>query len=475
VTGGSGSSPDVRARFAPNPSGDLHVGSAHTALFNWLFARHTGGTFVLRIEDTDPETAKPELVDPIMESLRWLGIDWDEGPDVGGPYAPYRDSERRAFHDEVLARLIADDNAYRCWCTRDDLKARRVEAGYDRYCRHLSDAERSELEASGKPAAVRFAVPEGRTEVVLNDLIMGEVRSEDLQDRVIARSDGSPLYILAVTADDIAMDITHAIRGADLLPSTPMQVLVTEALGAKPPQFGHLPVILGPDRAKLSKRHGATGILTFRDEGILPEALVNFLALLGWSSPSQEEMLPLDRIVEEFTLDRVHAANPIFDHTKLEWMNEQYVQHLEPAEFERRVIERDPRVPREVLSKTIELGLVQTRVKRLTDVPGAIRYLHERPAIDESAGKKWLGTDEARTTLETVAERLDALEPWEPEAIKTCVQSTIEELGLHRRKGPKPIFVAIAGSEVALPLFESIWLIGRDEAVARLRAAPTSG
>jgi glutamyl-tRNA synthetase len=365
------------------------------------------------------------------------------------------------MHDEVVERLLREGTAYRCWCTREELVARGVTSGYDRHCRGLT-------EQRAGPYAIRFAVPEDRTDVVVNDLIMGEVRSEDLQDRVIVRSDGSPLYILAVTADDIAMQITHVIRGADLLSSTPIQILLMEALGAEIPVFAHLPLILGTDRAKLSKRHGATGVLSFRDQGILPEALVNFLALLGWSSPTQNEILGVDQMIREFTLDRVHAAPAVFDITKLEWMNQQHVQRLPNDEFMRRVPEG---VPRDVLQKVVDLELIQSRVTKLTEVPAAIRYLHERPEIDPKAAEKWLGAEEARTTLETVAQRLESIEPWEPEAIKTCVQETIASLGLHKRKGPKPIFVAIAGSEVALPLFESMWLIGRDETVARLRAA----
>jgi glutamyl-tRNA synthetase len=461
----------VRARFAPNPSGDLHVGTAHTALFNWLFARHEGGSFILRIEDTDPETSKPEFIDPILESLRWLGLDWDEGPDVGGSFGPYRDSERRQFHDDAIQQLLESGSAYRCWCTREDLEARGTKSGYDGHCRHLSADDRSQLEASGKPAAVRFAVPEGRTEVVVPDLIMGEVRSEDLQDRVIARSDGSPLYILAVTVDDIAMEVTHVIRGADLLPSTPMQVLLVEALGAKMPSFAHAPLIYGPDKAKLSKRHGADGVLAFRDEGILPEAMVNFFSLLGWSSPTQEELLSIGQVVEEFTLDRVHQAPSIFDHQKLRWMNQEYIKKLDNETFVGKALEFDPSIPRELLERVVDLELIQTRVETLKDIHPAIGYLEARRTVDDAAAKKWLGSDEANKTLEAIADRLSALEPWEPELIKTCVQETIAELGLHRRKGPKPIFVAISGKESALPLFESIWIIGRDEAVARLRAA----
>ncbi|HYZ93083.1 MAG TPA: glutamate--tRNA ligase [Actinomycetota bacterium] len=455
----------MRVRFAPNPSGDLHIGTAHTAFFNWLYARHEGGVFVLRIEDTDPETAKPELVDPIMESLRWLGINWDEGPDIGGSFGPYRDSERRTNHEETVEQLLSAGAAYRCWCTREQLEARGVKAGYDRHCRMLSDADRATR--SAEPAAIRFAVPDGR-DVVVDDLVMGEVKFEyaDLQDRVIVRSDGSPLYLLAVTSDDVAMEITHVLRGADLLPSTPLQILITEALGADLPTFAHLPLLLGENKGKLSKRKGSDGVLSFRERGFLPEALVNFLALLGWSSPTQEEKLSVEQIIREFTIDRVIEHPAVFDTTKLSWLNQQYIIELDDADLVRRVVELDPSVPVDVVQPMAEL--IKTRVTTLAEVPDAIRYIHERPKLETS---KWLGTDEANNTLEAVAEELGSLEPWTAQAIGEAIQKVIADLGLNRRKGTKPIFVAISGSEVSLPLYESIELIGRSEAVARLRAA----
>jgi glutamyl-tRNA synthetase len=396
----------VRVRFAPNPSGDLHIGTAHTAFFNWLYARREGGVFVLRIEDTDPETSKPELVDPIMESLRWLGIEWDEGPEVGGPYGPYRDSERRSLHDETIEQLLSRGAAYRCWCTREELEARGVKTGYDRHCRSLSEAERAAR--SDEPAAIRFAVPEGR-DVVVEDVVMGEVTFEnaDLQDRVIVRSDGSPLYLLAVTSDDVAMEISHVIRGADLLPSTPLQILITEALGADVPTFAHLPLLLGENKGKLSKRKGSDGVLSFRERGFLPHALVNFLALLGWSSPTQEEKLSVEQIVREFSLDRVAEHPAVFDTTKLSWLNQQYIIELDDEDLVRRVVELDPDVPVEVLRPMAEL--IKTRVTTLAEVPDAIRYLYERPKPEQS---KWLGTNEANKTLEAVAGRLESLEPW---------------------------------------------------------------
>jgi glutamyl-tRNA synthetase len=454
----------VRVRFAWGPSGDVHIGNVRTVLFNWLFARHAGGKFVIRIEDTDREKSKPELFNRMYETLAWLGLDWDEAPDIGGPYAPYLQSERVELHREALAQLEATAVVYRCYCTRDDIKARGVATGYDRFCRRRTDQP-------DVPYALRFAVPD--EDVVVPDLIRGEVRTpfNEMQDFVVARSDGSPTFVIANTVDDIGMRITHVLRGTDLLPAAAQNTLLFRALGADPPIYAHVPLILGPDKARLGARHGAVGTLAYRDAGYLSEALVNYLALLGWGSQSGDEVLDIDRIVSEFTIDRIHDAPAVFDTTKLTWMNQQYIQKLAPDELVNRVMALYPVTDETTLRKVVDLELIQTRIATLADVPGAIRYLHERPEIDEGSAAKWLGTDEARTTLSSVADGLASLEPWEPESIKTTVQSTIEALGLHRRKGPKPIFVAIAGQETALPLFESICLIGRDESVARLRAA----
>jgi glutamyl-tRNA synthetase len=435
-----------------------------TLLFNWLWARHTGGTFVWRVEDTDPAKAKPELIAKDIETLRWLGIDWDEGPEVGGPHEPYRQSQRTEMHRAALQKLEESGAVYRCYCTREDVQARGVKTGYDRFCRTRTDAPDA-------PYALRFAVPEG--DVVVHDVLRGEVRTpfEEMQDFVVARSDGSPTFVIANTVDDIDMGITLVMRGTDLLPAAAQNTLLFRALGAEPPQYAHVPLILAPDRKRLGARHGAVGTHAYREAGYLPEALMNYLALLGWGSPSGDEILDRDRLIAEFTVDRVHDAPAVFDTTKLDWMNQQYIQKLSPDDLVNRVMTLYPLTDEPTLRKVVDLELIQTRVVTLADVPPAIRYLHERPEIDPGAAEKWLGTDEARTTLSTVADRLEELDPWEPDAIKTSVQSTIEELGLHKRKGPKPLFVAIAGSETALPLFDSIWLIGRDESVARLRAA----
>ncbi len=463
----------VRVRFAGAPSGDLHIGNVRTALFNWLFARAEGGTFIIRVEDTDPEKAKPELIARGLETFRWLGIDWDEGPEVGGPHEPYRQSERAESHRAALAKLQDAGAVYRCYCTREEVVARGTKTGYDRFCRNLSrdlsDDARDRF--SERAYALRFAVPEG--DVVVADILRGDVHTpfDQMQDFVVARSDGSPTFVLANTADDIAMEITHVIRGMDLLPAAAQNTLLFRALGVEPPVFAHLPLILGPDKSRLGARHGAVGALTYRDAGYLPEALMNYLALLGWSSPSGEEVIDRDGLIAEFSLDRIQSSGAVFDVQKLDWMNQEYLKKLAPDDLERRVLELAPDTPTETLRTVIDLELIQSRVVRLAEIPEAIRYLHERPEIDPAAGEKWLGTEEATKTLTEVAERLRTLQPWEAEAIKTSVQEAIAELGQHRRKGPKPIFVAISGKETALPLFESIWLIGRDEAVARLRAA----
>lgn len=457
----------VRVRFAWGPSGDVHIGNVRTVLFNWLFARHGGGTFIIRIEDTDKEKSKPELFSRMFETLTWLGLDWDEGPDKGGPHEPYLQSQRADGHRELVAKLEAEGKVYRCYCTRDEIKARGTATGYDRFCRTRTDRPEA-------PYVLRFAVPED--DVVVPDLIRGEVRTPfaEIQDFVVVRSDGSPTFVLANTADDIGMEITHVIRGTDLLPAAAQNILLFHALGAEPPLYAHVPLILGPDKARLGARHGAVGTLSYRDAGYLPEALMNYLALLGWSSASGDEIMGRDRLIAEFSLDRIQSSGAVFDAKKLDWLNQEYLKKLSPDDLERRVRQLAPDVPEDTLRTVIDLELIQSRVLRLAEIPDAIRYLHERPVIDPAAREKWLGTEEASKTLEAVATRLETLEPWESEAIKTAVQETIAELGLHKRKGPKPIFVAVSGSETALPLFESIWLIGKDEAVVRLRAA-TSG
>jgi len=336
----------MRVRFAPSPSGHLHVGNARTALFNWLLARGRGGTFVLRIEDTDTERSTRESETSILEDLRWLGLDWDEGPDAGGPFGPYRQSERSDLYRQVTEQFLAAGQAYRCFCAPDQLDAERQAAlasgqppKYSGRCRRIAPAEAAARVAGGEAAAIRFRIPETR-DVTFHDLVRGDVTfsTDVMGDPVIVRSDGRPAYNFAVVIDDVRMAVTHVIRGEDHISNTPRQVLMYKALGATPPVFAHLSLVLGPDHAPLSKRHGATSVAEFRERGYLPEALVNYLALLGWSPGENEEILPMAQMAERFDLSSVSHSAAVFDMAKLAWMNRHYMKEASPARIAREAL-----------------------------------------------------------------------------------------------------------------------------------------
>ena len=351
----------MRLRFAPSPTGRLHVGNARTALFNWLLARRTGGTFVLRIEDTDVERSTIEAEASILDDLRWLGLTWDEGPDIGGPHGPYRQSERRSLYAAHANRLLEGGQAYRCFCTPEQLDAERVTAvaagrpvRYSGRCRNLTQADLAERLSSGERFALRFRVPEGR-EIAFDDVVRGTVRfnTEVIGDPVILRSEGTPAYNFAVVVDDALMQITHVIRGEDHISNTPRQLLLYEALGVPPPVFAHLALVMGPDHSPLSKRHGATSVSEFRAKGYLPEALVNYLALIGWSprahgtshaaggttSSADTELVPLDELVRRFSLEAVGHSPGVFDEEKLAWVNRHYLKSAEPDRLARLTVE----------------------------------------------------------------------------------------------------------------------------------------
>ncbi|HEX2025923.1 MAG TPA: glutamate--tRNA ligase, partial [Actinomycetota bacterium] len=379
--------PDVRVRFAPAPTGYLHLGGARTALYDWLFARHHGGTFVLRIEDTDQSRSTDESVEGLQDALRWLGIDWDEGPGVGGPFGPYRQTERLNVYREATDRLVADGNAYRCWCTPEELEQRRravLAQGkpwrYDRRCLNRPEDERRALEAEGRPAAIRFKAP-GR-DVVVPDAIRGDATfpASDIDDFVIMRSSGFPTYLLAAAVDDWKMEMTHVIRGEDLHSSTPRQILLLEALGAERiPAYAHLPLIVGPDRQPLSKRHGAVAVEWFREQGYLPEALVNYLALLGWSYDDHTELFSRDDLIRYFDLKRV-ARNPArFDQEKLDWMNGHYLREADPQRLSGELAERLRAVGVDVDEDLVRRAtpLVQERSRTLQEAAAMLRFLFE--------------------------------------------------------------------------------------------------
>src|SRR5262245_11936490 len=334
----------VRVRFAPSPTGYLHVGGARTALFNWLYARRHGGAFILRIEDTDVERSSTDMVSGILDSMTWLGLDWDEGPGKGGPHAPYFQSERLPSYRDAARRLVEGGHAYYCYCRPEELKAKREAAEqsgtsgmYDRKCRSLSAADIRAREAAGTPRAVRFLVPDGRTR--FNDLVHGPIDFDNatIEDFVVLRSDGHPTYHLSVVEDDVAMAVTHVVRGDDHISNTPKQVLLYQALGAPVPAFAHVPLILGPDKKRLSKRHGATSVGEYEKQGYLPEAMVNFLALLGWSPRSDEEVFTRDELVARFMLDGISGGNAVFNREKHDWFNQQHIMRMPAGEILARI------------------------------------------------------------------------------------------------------------------------------------------
>ena len=477
---------NVRVRFAPSPTGYLHVGGARTALYNWLFARHHGGVFILRIEDTDVDRSKPELVTAILESLEWLGLRWDEGP--------YRQSERLDRYREMAAELARLGHAYPCFCTAEELQAKRARAEaerrpwkYDGACRQLDDSERERRRAEGRPYALRFRVPEaGQT--TFEDRVFGEVKVEhrDLEDFVLLRSDGHPTYHLGVVADDLDMRVTHVVRGADHLSNTPKQILMYRALGAPLPVFAHLPLILGPDRQRLSKRHGATSVGAYREQGVLPEALLNFLALLGWTPPkgahgeASKEILSFEEMVRTFTLEAVSRSNAVFDLEKLAWMNAEYLRHLPPgrllplveAELKSSGLWRDAASADERQRFEACARLLQTRARSLKDFSGSGRaFFTDQFDYDTEAVKKFWKDPAVAEYLSALGERLAHVEPFDLQETEKCLRALAEERGQKAGVLINAARVALTGQAVAPGLFEVIVALGRDRVVARLRRA----
>ena len=415
-------SDSTRVRFAPSPTGALHIGGARTALYNWLLARRSGGSFVLRIEDTDRERSTPENVEQILDALRWLELDWDEGP--------YSQSERSGRHREQIASLVSEGHAY---------------------------------EDEG---AIRLRVPnEGETRV--EDAIRGEVVFEhvSIDDFVIARSDGSPLYNLAVAVDDLDMGISHVVRGADHLSNTPRQVMVMKALGADVPQYAHLPLLHGPDGKKLSKRHGAASVQELREAGYLPEAVRNYLALLGWGYDESTEYFTTEELIERFSLERVSRAPAVFDEKKLRWMNGRYLRELDPAELAARLEER---LGRGGLLEAVQVA--QEKMQTLADFWPLAGFLVERRPYDEDAWRNVM-TDGAPQRLERAREVLASVDPFEPEGVEVALRGLVDELGVKPKEVFQPVRLAISGTTVSPGIFESVAALGRKETLERIDAA----
>jgi len=469
----------VRCRFAPAPSGSLHVGNARSALFSWLWARHQGGVFVLRVEDTDASRVTEEAFRGVLDDMRWLGLDWDEGPEVGGPHGPYRQSERTQIYAEAVARLLAEGHAYRCYCTPEELEERRGQAraqgqapGYDGRCRTLSEQEIEAFEADGRSPVVRFRMPDD--EQVLQDLVKGEVRwgPGELRDFVIVRTDGTPVFLLAVAVDDLAMGVTHVVRGDDLLTAAPRNIAVIRALGGEPPIYAHVPQVVGPDRKPLSKRHGSTSVQAFREQGFLPEAMVNYLSLLGWSPGDDREQLSREQLVAAFDLSRVSSNPAAFDTEKLTWLNNRYIQSLDDDDLAARcvhfLVEAGVGVDPVLLRSA--MPLVKERMKTLAEVVDLLRFLFSDD-IDPNPKAADILAKAPEGYLKEAAAALDACPGWDAEQIAQTLDALAERAGLNRTKGWQPIRAAVTGSNVSPPLPESLALLGRDRTLERVRHA----
>ena len=476
----------IRVRFAPSPTGYLHVGGARTALFNWLYARRHGGTFVLRIEDTDAERSSWEMVSGIVDGLRWLGLDWDEGPDIGGPHAPYFQSERIDKYREAAARLVAQGSAYFCYCTPESLQQKRqaAEAGgggwvYDRTCSALTPADIANREAAGVPRAVRFKVPAGTT--AFADLVHGPIDFPNhvIEDFVVLRSDAQPTYHLSVVVDDIDMRITHVVRGDDHISNTPKQILLYQALGSVPPAFAHVPLILGTDKKRLSKRHGATSVLEYQRLGYLAEAMVNFLALLGWSPGGDQELFTRDELIAAFTLDGISGGNAVFNTEKLEWMNQQHIQRLPADELARRLepVLREEGLWSEGWSSTRRqwflavIELFKPRIRKLDQFASEARpLLTEALTYDPDAVAKHL-KPEIRAPLRELTEVFVAANPFTAATLETTLRGFAESRQMKAAALIHAARVAVTGRAASPGIFEVLELIGRDKAVERLRNA----
>ena len=475
----------VRVRYAPSPTGAPHVGNIRTALFTWLFARHHQGKFIVRIEDTDQAREVENGLELILESLRWLGLDWDEGPGVGGPHGPYTQSERLPLYQQSAQWLVDHGHAYKCYCSperleqmRREQEAKGLNPGYDRLCRFMSDEERKAKEASGIMPVIRLAVPlDGSTSYY--DLIHGEVTfdNRNVDDQVLLKSDGFPTYHLAVVVDDHDMEITHVTRGDDWISSGPKHALLYQAFGWEMPAIAQLPMTLGPDRKKLSKRHGSTSVIDFRDQGYLPEAMINFLARLGWSLDDKTEIFSREELIAVFDLAKVHPSAAIFDMEKLNWLNGHYIRALSTPELARRLRpfldEAGLEVDNDLLLKVTPL--LQTRIKTLKDAVAMADFFfveHVNVVPVQLLGKAFKENPaKARDALMAARKTLAAVEPFEAAAVEAALRALAGTLGIKGGDLFTLLRESVAAKPVTPPLFESISVLGRARTLARLDKA----
>lgn len=489
----SAASPEVRVRFCPSPTGTPHVGLIRTALFNWAYARHTGGSVVFRIEDTDAARDSEESYLSLLEAMRWLGLDWDEGPEIGGPHAPYRQSQRRDLYDDIAKRLFEAGELYESFSTAEEIEARRKAAGqdpklgYDGHDRGLTEEQRAAFRAEGRQPVLRLKMPD--EDITWDDLVRGEItfKAGSTPDPVLVRTNGDPLYPFVNPVDDALMGITHVLRGEDLLPSTPRQIALYRALTrigvtTFTPRFGHLPYVMGEGNKKLSKRDPQSNLFLYRDRGFLPEGLLNYLALLGWSIADDRDIFSVAELVEAFELEKVSLNPARFDLKKAEAINATHLRALPVEDFVSRVLPylvKDGVLPAEPTPEQVALlsgvaPLVQERLVVLSEASGMVRFLfaaEEDFAPEEDSAAKALGPD-ARPVLEASIAALESLPEWTTAAVEEALKvSLVDGLGLKPRKAYAPVRVAVTGRTVSPPLYESMELLGRSRSIGRLRRA----
>ena len=478
----------VRVRFAPSPTGDLHVGNIRTALFDWAYARHTGGTFIFRIEDTDRERVTDEYIQAAIDTLKWLGLTWDEGPEVGGPNGPYLQSQRLDLYATWAAKFLEQKDAYKCYCSADELEAVREAQraanqapGYNGNCRDLSADQIAKFEAEGRKPVIRMRMPDGGT--TFTDLIRGEVSFDHnfVPDFVLVRGDGSPLYTLAVAVDDVLMKVTHVLRGEDLLSSTPRQIRVYQAMGVKPedyPVFAHLPFVMGQDNAKLSKRNGEVSIAWYREAGYLPEAICNYLALLGWSPGDDLENISMKELTELFTVERVHSSPARFDMKKLEAINGDKIRALTLDEFMTWALPFLTKAgvvsgtPEELALVKQALPIIQERIATLAEIPLMLKFLFVKEFVVDADSLPKISDAQSKEVLKVSYEKLQTLSDWTHESIEGVLRAAlIDGMALKPRIAFGAVRIAVTGSHISPPLFESMQLLGREKSLARIKAA----
>lgn len=482
----------VRVRMAPSPTGSPHVGLVRTALFNWAFARHHGGTFVFRIEDTDRERSTQESYAAIIDLMRWLGLDWDEGPEVGGPHAPYFQSERGDLYRDALARLAASSYTYECFCSNEEVDARRKASGskvmgYDGFCRELSADQRAAFETEGRKPVVRFRMPDGS--ITWHDLVRGEVTFETrfVPDYALCRANGDPLYTLVNPVDDAYMEITHVLRGEDLLSSTPRQLALYDALvelgiATQKPEFGHLSYVMGEGNKKLSKRDPEAHALAYREQGFLPEGLLNYLALLGWAIAADRDVFSMEEMVAAFEIKDVNPNPARFDPKKAEAINAAHMRLLSLDEMTDRVLPylkaagvvSDPLTDADAQLLELAMPLVAERINKLTESVDMLGFLFvsEDDFVVDPADAEKLLNDDGRAVVRRAMLKLETLTEWSAAAIQAALQAElVEAMGIKPRNAFGPVRVAVSGRRVSPPLFESMELLGRDRSLARLQRA----